>query len=71
MKGYAGIYNNLQIGDLVFFERTYNTTAAASHVGFYIGDGQFIHASSNGGVMYSDLNSNYYSSHYYGARRLG
>ena len=61
--------SELQPGDIVFFANTY--TSGLSHVGIYVGDGQFIHASSNGGVMYSDLNSNYYSSHYYGARRLG
>lgn len=62
-------YNNLQIGDLVFFERTYNTTAAASHVGFYIGDGQFIHA-ANAGIKISSLSEVYYASRYVGARRV-
>lgn len=59
---------DLQPGDLVFFVNTY--TSGFSHIGIYVGDGEFIHSSSNGGVKYSDLNSNYYSSHYYGARRL-
>ena len=62
-------YNNLQIGDLVFFERTYNTSAAASHVGFYIGDGQFIHA-ANAGIKISSLSETYYASRYVGARRV-
>jgi cell wall-associated NlpC family hydrolase len=58
---------NLKIGDSVFFT-TY--TAGASHTGFYMGDGNFIHASSAAGkVTISSLNSTYYSAHYIGARR--
>ena len=59
---------NLQPGDLVFFQNTYK--AGLSHVGIYVGDGQFIHAPSSGrGVSYADLNSDYYTAHYYGAAR--
>ena len=58
---------NLQPGDLVFFE-TY--TWGASHVGIYIGNSEFIHASSGAGqVTVSSLNSGYYSARYLGARR--
>ncbi|MEN6565808.1 MAG: NlpC/P60 family protein [Veillonellales bacterium] len=59
--------SRLQPGDLVFFT-TYK--AGASHVGFYIGSGQFIHASSAAKqVTISSLDEQYYTDHYIGARR--
>lgn len=62
-------WDEWQIGDLVFFAGTYR--AGISHVGIYIGDGQFIHAENEStGVTISSLWSNYYSGHYYGALRL-
>lgn len=59
--------SELQQGDLVFFA----SGGSIYHVGIYIGSGQFIHASSSSvGVVISDLNSSYYTSRYYGAKRL-
>jgi N-acetylmuramoyl-L-alanine amidase len=56
-------------GDLVFFQNTYTT--GLSHGGIYIGNNQFIHAENpSTGVKISDLNSQYYSSRWYGAVRL-
>lgn len=56
-------------GDLVFFANTFSE--GISHVGIYIGDGQFIHAENEStGVTISSLYSDYYSSHYYGAYRI-
>ena len=63
--------SDLQPGDLVFFS---DYGYAASHVGIYVGDGQFIHASSSSSngycVCVSSLTSGYYDSHYAGARRF-
>ncbi len=68
-NGYA--VSDLYPGDLVFFANTYNTSAAASHVGIYIGDGQFVHAAnSSSGVKISSLSEDYYASRYVGARRI-
>jgi len=59
---------NLQAGDLVFF----NTRGRGiSHVGIYIGKGEFVHASSGSGrVTTSQLTEGYYQLRYVGARRL-
>ena len=56
-------------GDLVLFRK--NTTNAASHVGLYIGDGQFIHAgTATVGVIISSLSENYWSTGFVGGRRI-
>ena len=66
-NGYS--VTNLKVGDLVFFKNTYATTAAASHVGIYIGENLFIHA-ANGGVKITSLDHEYYAPRYIGARRI-
>lgn len=58
---------NLQTGDLVFFNTTGKT---ASHVGIYIGNGQFIHAGVSQGVSIASLDSSYWKPKYNGARRV-
>jgi cell wall-associated NlpC family hydrolase len=67
----AGKYvpkSQLQAGDLVFF---HTSRGGISHVGIYIGNGQFVHASSAKGRVRTDsLNSGYYSRRYVTARRL-
>lgn len=59
----------LQPGDLVFFN---TLDRAFSHVGIYLGENRFVHASSSrsGQVMVSDMQSNYWRSRFDGARRL-
>lgn len=56
-------------GDLVFFANTFER--GISHVGIYLGNSRFIHAENEQtGVVIDDIRSDYYASHYYGARRL-
>lgn len=58
-------------GDLVFFKKAGSGASRASHVGIYIGGGQFIHAStSSTGVIISNMNSAYYTTGFVGGRRL-
>jgi len=59
----------LKIGDLVFF-KTRRRRAAVSHVGIYVGENLFAHASTKYGVIISSLEHPYYNRTYVGARRL-
>ena len=72
----ASIYNNgvyvekanLQPGDAICFSSSSN---AIGHVGIYIGNNQFIHASSSSGcVVITDLDTDYYVRNYVGARHI-
>ena len=59
--------NELQPGDLVFF----GSGDYATHVGMYVGDGMMIHAPSTGkNIMYTSIESDYYTSRYIGAKRV-
>jgi cell wall-associated NlpC family hydrolase len=61
--------DDLQEGDLVFFH-TGGRRKRISHVGFYILNNKFVHASSSNGVMISDLNDSYWKNRYKGAGRI-
>jgi lipoprotein Spr len=57
---------NLQEGDLVFFK----TGRGVSHVGVYLRNGYFTHASVSNGVTVSNLDESYYSKRYIGGGRI-
>jgi cell wall-associated NlpC family hydrolase len=59
--------DSIRFGDLVFFEMEDNEP---SHVGIYVGDGLFAHASLSRGVTISLLGSDYYHKRLYGIRRI-
>ncbi|OLS41111.1 LysM peptidoglycan-binding domain-containing protein [Bacillus sp. MRMR6] len=60
--------NQPQIGDLVFFQNTYKQ--GISHLGFYIGNNQFIHADATLGVTITSLSNSYWSKHFEGFKRF-
>ena len=60
--------DELQEGDLVFFH-TLGRRRAVTHVGVYLRNNKFIHASVSG-VMISDLSDGYYDKHFVGAGRV-
>jgi len=61
----------LQPGDLVMFQKYSNSSKRASHVGIYIGGGQFVHASTaKVGVIVSNMSDAYYTTGFVGGRRL-
>ena len=60
---------DLQLGDVIFFNNT--SSGAIGHVGIYIGNGEFIHAANpSRGVTTDTVNSGYYCTYYYSARRI-
>ncbi|MCG8607557.1 C40 family peptidase [bacterium] len=66
--GVATTQKDLQVGDLVFFEKVKNY--GVSHVGIYIGNNQFAHATTSRGVVISTLSEAYYRERFMGARKI-
>ena len=62
-------HSGMKPGDLVFF---HTTRSGISHVGMYVGNGKFVHSSSqrSGGVRVDNLDSGYYNKAFRGARRV-
>jgi len=59
--------DELKEGDLIFFKIK---SHYISHMGVYIGDNKFAHASSSRGVMISNLDESYWKRYYYKSGRL-
>jgi lipoprotein Spr len=59
--------NELKEGDLVFFKIK---SASITHIGIYLGDNRFAHASSSRGVVISNLDEPYYSRYFYKGGRI-
>lgn len=64
---YIKDWSKLSEGDLVFFKIK---SRSISHVGVYLGNGKFVHASASSGVMISDLNDQYWTKYYAGGGKI-
>lgn len=60
-------YDDLSYGDLIFFS---TDKRKVSHVGIYLGEGKFVHASKSRGVVIDSLTDDYWIERYSGARRV-
>ncbi|MCK3657196.1 endopeptidase [Pasteurellaceae bacterium Pebbles2] len=60
--------SQIQTGDLVFFKTGRGPNGY--HVGIYVKDDKFLHASTKGGVIYSSLNNPYWSKVFWQVRRI-
>ena len=65
-KGYKILPGELVPGDLIFFKTGWRTR----HVGVYLGNNEFVHASTSVGVTRSSLNNNYWRDLFWQARRV-
>ena len=64
-------FRELRFGDVVFFKRSYHRKIGESlHVGIYLGDNRFVHASKSKGVIVDSLNKNYWKRLFLEARRF-
>ena len=74
-SGYFVSTSAMQPGDLIFFfDRRFDSsggTLPTTHVGMYVGNGQFIHASTTSYKVQYDSVSGYYAPYIVGAKRIG
>ena len=68
-KGVSVSRNNMQAGDIILFSSN-GSTSGIHHVGIYIGNNQFVHASTSSGVIISSMNEPYWKKRYNEARRV-
>ena len=66
MEGIEIDKSQLEMGDLVFFK----TSSTSNHVGIYLEDGKFMHASTSKGVIISYLDNIYFGKYYWKAQRI-
>jgi lipoprotein Spr len=62
--------NALKPGDLVFFTKSYNTSDYITHVGIYLGNNRFIHASTSSGVIVTPLENPWWSQRFVFGTRI-
>lgn len=65
-QGKPVLYQDMRVGDLVFFK----PPDYSRHVGIYLGDSQFVHASKTSGVTVSPIDRYYWQPHFWTARRI-
>ena len=75
-SGYFVPISEIEPGDLVFiFDPKYDYSGGqypTTHVGIYVGNGQFVHASSyDGKIVYASLHNSYYTKYIVGIKRIG
>ena len=64
------LVDSIQRGDLLFYYSSYNSSNFITHVGIYLGDGTFIHASASSGVIITKTTDRYWATKYLFATRL-
>jgi lipoprotein Spr len=62
--------DSLKSGDLLFYYSSYNSSNFITHVGIYLGDGTFIHASNTSGVIITNTKDKYWKDKYLFATRF-
>lgn len=62
--------NELKKGDLIFFTKSYNTSDYITHVGIYLGNNRFIHASTSSGVVVTPLDNPWWSQRFVFGTRI-